>query len=359
MTHDLKFSLEELADADAPPSSIDIDKARHDGRRKLATARLAPVGAGLAVVAACGIAVSGIAGGGSSPTSAAGGSPSTSTQGAMGQGPAKKVAALTGIDPLHAHAAFGKLPAGWKLGTVEDGADYSNHTAAFKGDDPTTGPYASIQITDKKRSAETFHPAATVRPANVPGLRDGEYITVPADGIGFKEMAYNLQWQTAQGTWATLSVFRAGSAEAAQELMNSLATGAVISDTEVPLPLHIDGLPKGLAVGTQERNVPGWEGKSFAIQMDFGSGDRQLYITAEPSGPAPSPHTATSSGIPTPPANTNPIKYDRACKDDNGLTICVNAREGVLDSVGGAKGLLKHVTSLGTERANWTTHVLS
>ncbi|NUP52786.1 MAG: hypothetical protein HOW97_36500, partial [Catenulispora sp.] len=65
MTHDLHTSLEDFAEAayaDAPPSTVDIGRARADGRRRLLTARLAPVGGGVAVVAACALVVNGLGG---------------------------------------------------------------------------------------------------------------------------------------------------------------------------------------------------------------------------------------------------------------------------------------------------------
>ena len=358
MTNDLKFSLAELADADAPPSTIDIDKARHDGRRQAVVGRLAPIGTGVAVVAACGIAVSGMVGGSAAKQSAPAGGSNATTQ---TQAPAKTTG-FTGTDPLHAHVRFGPLPAGWQWGETEDGADYGNHTAAFKGSDPTKDAFASIQITDQRRGPDKFGPNATSQVASVPGLSKAEYITVPADGIGFKEPMYHLQWQTAAGTWAVLSVSHAGSADAAKALMDSLAAGAVVGDTEVPLPLHVDGLPKDFPAYSQELNVPGLSTggkKAFSVDLVFGSGGRQVLITAETTGPSSNPYTKAPEGAaPPPPPSTPTVKPDRACKDDNGLTVCVTTQVGVLDSVGGAKGLLDHITSLGTDRANWTTHVI-
>jgi hypothetical protein len=52
-----------------------------------------------------------------------------------------------------------------------------------------------------------------------------------------------------------------------------------------------------------------------------------------------------------------------SCKDSKGLRICVTDHPAVgrdaLASVGGAEGLLNRITSLGTDPAQWTTHVVN
>jgi hypothetical protein len=106
MTHDLKSSLDDFAEAayaDAPPSTIDLGKARADGRRRIAVTRLAPVGGGVAVVAACALVV----------TTLGGTSPADKTD---RNSPAAD-RTFTGTDPLVSVGTFGWLPDGFKVAT--------------------------------------------------------------------------------------------------------------------------------------------------------------------------------------------------------------------------------------------------
>ena len=258
MTNDLKTELTLLADEEAPLSTIDISRAQQDGRRKMLTGRLAAAGTGVAVVAACGLAVGGLAGGGDGAT--------TRPAASGGTAPAAKVpVAFTGTDPLSSHASFGQLPAGWQTGSIEDGPDYGNHIEAYSGTDKQTGPYANLEITGKERAAGTFDPYATSAPATVPGSPKAEYITIPARDKVYPTAQYGLQWQTPQGTWATLFVSHVGSKDANLALLDSLAAGVTLDETPVPLPLHIDGLSKDFPARSEELNVPGFAGKTFEV----------------------------------------------------------------------------------------------
>jgi hypothetical protein len=355
MTNDLKTELTLLAHEEAPFSTIDISKAQREGRRRMLTGRLAAAGTGVVVIAACGLAIGGLAGGGDAATTRPA-APGGTTP--AGTAPAAKVpVAFTGTDPLSAHASFGRLPAGWRTGSVEDGPDYGNHIEAYGGADKQTGPRADLEISGEERTTESFGPSATSAPATVPGGQKAEYITLPVSGLAFSTPEYGLQWQTPKGTWATLFVTHTGAKDASLALLDSLAAGVTLGETQVPLPLHVDGLPKDFPARSQELNVPGFEGKAFEVELVFGGGDRQVIVTAEPSEPKAVPQTDPSRAAISPPP-TGTVKPDRACKDDKGLTVCATTKPGVLASVGGAQGLLDHITSLGADNAKWTTHVV-
>jgi hypothetical protein len=119
----------------------------------------------------------------------------------------------------------------------------------------------------------------------------------------------------------------------------------------VPLPFHIEGLPKDASLGEATLNNPVTVGKP-----GFTAG--VLYTDSQVTG-GPGTFTVSASTVTDPTQSTT---APAACKVSEGVRICVLDHPGgddALASVGGAQGLLNRITSLGTDPAKWTTHVVN
>lgn len=339
MTHDLKTLLDGHVEAeyvDAPVSTFDLSRAREDGRRHVLASRLAPIGGGVAVVAACALVVNGLGG-----TSSAGAG-TQATSAAAGHG-------FTGTDPLAAGARFGWLPAGFKA-TAHYSGDSGNGVTA-ETDQTYSGTAATAPALVLTSSAtEPSEPAGTTRkPVTVAGSRRAYLVTNPYVGAN----GLSVDWQTASGSWLRLSGILAGDQEAT---LLKVADSAAADGAAVPLPVHIEGLPKGFTLETAELDDPA------AIGVD---GFNVVLAYHKPGDSSPSFSITASGGKSV--AATNPHigsaePKGGTCEDSDGLHICVQDDQhgpDPLASIGGAKGLLDRITSLGTDPANWTTNVVN
>ncbi|MEY9858354.1 hypothetical protein ABH935_003969 [Catenulispora sp. GAS73] len=348
MNQHLKTSLEELADAeyaDAPPTTVDIGRARADGRRRIATARLAPIGGGLALVAACALVANGL--GGTSPAER----PATMSAGSGDL--------TAGTDPLSEVASFGYVPDGYQVATHVLGSGLTTVILQTKPMLPSQKPGdlipAELQLSSSATELKPVPPETTTE-VKVKGSPKA-YIVHDGDGT---EIADRLQWQTASGSWFTLVAFNKIHGAQLQAMLVKVADSVTANGSAVPLPIHIDGVPKGATLGAASLADPivvGQNPPAARTTLDFGDGKSRFIsfsIVVMPVG-----STDPQGGKSGPPASTD------ACKDSKGLRICVldshDGASGVdpLESVGGAKGLLDQITSLGTDRSNWTTHVLN
>ena len=357
MTSDLKISLDDLAEAayaEAPVSTVDIDKARADGRRRVLAARLAPIGGGVAVVAACALVVNGL--GGTSPAKTGG--PSSAAAGRH----------FTGTDPLTAVAKFGWLPDGYVATSTTTGGDYGSGVTARAKQPQSSTPTAPQMLALTSSTTEPqLRSFETKTEVSVKGSPKAYIVHTPGDGPEVPE-EMRLRWQTASGSWFTLGGDYQMPGTELQPLLIKVADSVTPSGTAVPLPIHIDGLPQGVTLGEAMLNDPvevGTDG--FTVGLSYHSGTagpgtgHYFSVSVAPTGQQ---EAATSqvgkAGIKLTPANP----ASNTCKDSEGLQICVQddpkqPGPDPLASVGGAKGLLDRITSLGTDRANWTTHVVN
>ncbi|MEY9929414.1 hypothetical protein ABH926_004054 [Catenulispora sp. GP43] len=366
MTHDLKTSLDDLAEAEyagAPLSTVDIGRARAEGRRRMRTARLAPVGGGVAVVAACALVVNGL--GGASP--------------AKPNAPQTRPAAeraFTGTDPLPAIAKFGWLPDGFQTTGRSAGADYGDSVTASTKPLPASGDMpAGVPMLALTKSATEPTPIATETkaPASVTGSPKAFFIITPGDSSAIPPEV-RLAWQTASGSWFILSGdYQAHGDELKAQLLK-VADSTTAEDSEVALPIHVEGLPAGVTLGEAMLNDPVTVGTDgFTMGLSYHSGNagpgtgHYFTISVTPTGQqnpklsqGPDPDAVAKAGIKVVQAVPTPD----SCKDSEGLHICVQddpkqSGPDPLASVGGAQGLLNRITSLGTNPANWTTHVVN
>lgn len=364
MMQDLKTSLDDLAEAeyaDAPVSTVDIGKARADGRRRAATARLAPIGGGVAVVAACALVVNSLGG-----TSPADSSPKN-TGAAAGD-------RLTGSDPLTAIAHFGYLPDGFQAAVTTDSKIYGNSvTAQTKPEVPWgSGQTATLEPVGLRlvQSAEEFPVLKyeTKKAVTVAGAKQAFLVTNPGDPGVPDDLS--LHWQAESGSWFNLGGdYQIHGADL--EAMLIKVAGQVTADTSaVPLPVHVEGMPKDAVLNTASLNDPIVVGKGgVAVGLEYAAPKGGTFrITATPVGwtlPQIDPVTGrVMFGVPADGPNSQKPVDHSVCKNSEGLHICVldnpvkNGND-PLAAVGGAQGLLSRITSLGTDPAHWTTHVVN
>jgi hypothetical protein len=358
--HDLHTSLDEFAEtafADAPPSTVDIAKARSDGRRRLLATRLAPVGGGLAVVAACALVVNAL-GGTTAPRPAASPAPTP----APGKTKTPHPVFTTGTDPLVAKGTFGWLPDGLTETWVTAG---SGHSSTDRSDqiearhtnrnDPSGNRILSVTF------SATEPPAAggTKRSATVPGAKAAYFLTFPGTQTspgGPLETA--LVWESADGTWARMDTMPYED----EATLTRVAAGITVGDRELPMPIHVEGVPKNLPiVGAASMGGPDSTGWSMGMVSAIQGGTNAGYsISVKPSQPGDKPQNLPGGNA----AGSQALVYDDKCKTEAGLFICVqtshtNGSADPLASVGGPQGLLNRITSLGPDPASWTTHVVN
>lgn len=355
MSIDLKTSLEELADAeyaDAPPTTVDIGRARTDGRRRVLASRLAPIGGGLAVVAACALVANGL--GGTSPAER----PETASP-VSGD--------FTGTDPLTEVASFGYLPDGYQVGAHQYLPGTGSNAATLRtkpmlpsGKAGYLDP-AELQLSSSATEPKPG-PLEKITAVKVKGSPKA-YIVRDDDGSKNPD---RLQWQTASGSWFTLGGFTQVHGAPLQAMLIKIADSATTDDSAVPMPIHIEGMPTGgtlVDATLEDPIVVGQHPSAVRTSLSYTDGkhmDISFSIVVIPVG-----WTDPQSKVPLSAYPKLPNDGTNACKDSEGLQICVlDSHGGIsgvdpLDSVGGAKGLLDRITSLGTDRSNWTTHVIN
>jgi len=250
MTHDLKTSLEDLAEAEyagAPASTIDIGRARAAGRRRMLTARLAPVGGGVAVAVACVLVANALGG-----TSPAGHGPRPADSSPAGR------PELTGTDPLRAVAKFGWLPEGFQVAGHGTGPFYGTSVTAQTEPQPSgaAGGSMPVKLTVTSSAAEPTLPSyETRKKVTVAGSPNAYLVTNPGDGPSVPA-DLSLRWQTASGSWFTLGGDYQIHGDPLQALLIRVAESVTADDSAVPLPFHIEGLPKDAILGEATLNNP-------------------------------------------------------------------------------------------------------
>jgi hypothetical protein len=158
-----------------------------------------------------------------------------------------------------------------------------------------------------------------------------------------------LSWQLPNGRWADLwptgSPVHPGPTEAE---LRRIAANMRFGPSPAPLPIHISALPQGFQLRelTMGSRVNGSQEWTLMATYATPSGTKvDLWITPvgapDAGGIGSNGATVVSNGL-----------QMTAYMNDSGTNTSS------LDSVGGLKGLLGHVTSLGTDTDNWTTKVL-
>lgn len=342
----LARALHSIAAQDAPPSRVDPDRARADGRRTLRHRRAAAGLGGTCAVAFIGVAALSaghVFGGGRTAA------PGTQT-------PAVHHA---GWDPLVAPATFGWLPADAQNMNYSVAPGPGQGPAALaKGNQPLGTSImdspAFIWLTALDPSA----PAPKPGPANDPFGR----ILVPAPDVNGRAAYWAvdpvkrdpdlgaagiLYFQSPAGRWAMLNAYYLGTDPVTATLLH-VASTAHIGDAPVPLPVQIRGLPPDATAPVADIDRPPAVGNgAWSLGLSFGTASGVTYVHMDVYPYAgPSPAGAGSAAKP--------------CEVSNGLEICVqkDGNPGPALLPGGLEGFLHRITSLGTDPARWTTDVV-
>jgi hypothetical protein len=217
--------------------------------------------------------------------------------------------------------------------------------------------------------------------APLKGSKKAYLVTHPANAVDIPP-DLSLLWQAESGSWYALGGDAVVHGDELKALLTKVAESVHTEQSPVPLPFHIEGLPKGLTfISAALTDMPGKPG--IFAELHYGDGDAVLTgggssvtISTEPNGSNTSTAPNGSSGqanqsagrspgMPAPATSSSaPYSPHTFCKESAGQRLCIEDMPGPngvdpLASVGGAKGLLDRITSLGTDPANWTTHVVN
>lgn len=336
----LSSALGAIAEQDAPPSGVDADRARVDGRRTLRRRRTAAGLGGtgaVALVAALALSAGHVFGG----------APGT------GAAATRQVVRTADWDPLVAPGTFGWLPAnapnvnyliapgpGQGSQALGKGSEVSDGTV---GHDPAMIWLSVLDAgqSPAPQSGDTLIAAPKVN--NRPAFWEVD----PAQRNPDRGKAGVLYFQSPSGRWAEINAYYLGTDPVAQTLLHA-AKSAHIGDTAVPLPVRISGLPADVIAPVAQLTRPTTiKGAAWEVDLSFSMGAENDSVQVQVL-----PATAT------PGANS---EIDQHCKTSNGLLICVSTMNGRAPwyVAGGFDGLLRDITSLGMDPAHWTTDVVT
>ncbi|GAB3900650.1 hypothetical protein [Microbispora bryophytorum] len=318
---DLTAELKALAQAPAPPMTLDLPRARETGRRRLRRRRTWTSGAvGVAVLAVVLAAMPHIRPA-PEPTSA--------------------VTLSTGPALLIAHASFGWLPE-QIAGVGYQAGPHGDQILARGRGDSAARIILSLYPGDREPEPGRFADGAegVAVSARVRG-RPAYWLTHDASDPLNGGDTY-LRWQTAGGRWSELHAYYLNVADP-QEVLLRVAADVTVGDRPVPLPLRIGGLPSGLRVQEVQLWRPPLRGTgAWELQLFLTANGLPVTVSVSPAGGSPQPHKST-------------------CTSATGLDLCVQVDGAVpasLRAIGGPRGLLDHITVLGTDERDWTTHVI-
>jgi hypothetical protein len=359
----LRTRLAELADAPAPGSPFDAVRTAATGRRRVLARRTSTVGGTgvLAVAAVFGIAA--VFGPGGSSASG-------------DTGPASGI----GADPMATYFDYGWLPASLPYVSYTASSIATHNDTIAQGDltSPIGAPRVDLEVLPGNvpgtpNDAERFIPAK---------LDDGRpaYWVTQSYSHGDFAGDFQLRFPAKDGHWLSLTWGvnvlpstredypevagvptdpKAGpgssppasvpvSAQWQKDLLR-IATQVTNTPTQIPMPLRITGLPGNFQPSSTILWRPGDFGReapgTWSVLLSFSAPGGGVSIDVGPHG------TVADEKL--------PVK-DAECKTVNGLDACVTAfgHLSAFEEIGGAKGLLKMVTLLGTDENQWTTSVL-
>jgi hypothetical protein len=343
----LHDSLDELAERPAPPFAVNTAAAIKQGRRlALRRRRLNQAGGTLAVGAlAAVLAVTLIPahGAGGRATAASSGFARTSAEASA---PARPTG--PGTDPLTLSGTFGWLPAN------AQNVGYSLHDSptqvqavargAMNAQNPNTAMiWLTVYPKGTTPSLGSFADGATQLRVAAPEVdgRTAYWITDAANDPTNGGDTY-LRWQSADGQWGELHGYNWGDDDVTATMLR-VATGVDFAPHSVPVPMWISGLPSSAVTVEADLDRPdlttgaAWD-FYLAESVDGSTVEISVYPTAPAAG-ASAAHAAAGS----------------VCTQQAGLTGCIAVTG---NAAGTPAELIKHLTLLGPDPADWTTDVL-
>ena len=346
MTTDLTAALTDLAQAPAPPSSIDAARARAAGRRRMRLRTAAWTSGVMAVALAATLTPAAL-------MNSVDPSPAASEPPAIDRS----------RSPLVSRVEFGWLPS--YFGAVSYNEGYHGVFADVRGTEPSRHVgelelMPSVVLSAYPRGTEPPPDRLTNDSPDLDPPNPPEWHQVPAPAVN-KRPAYwltrdaadalnggdiFLRWQVARDQWALINAYYLPDDAPKQEVVLRIAAAAKVGDRAVPMPFYITGMPAGL-------------------ELDEASLFRRQILQDGPPWSAgllySVPGTTYTLGIGVSPTATQKPSRGKTCWTVDAFDLCIIAMNGVppaLDAIGGVEGLRSRVTILGPDERNWTTDVL-
>ncbi|GHG09524.1 MULTISPECIES: hypothetical protein [Amycolatopsis] len=328
--HELATKLKELAETPAPPSRLDLDRARRlGGRRRRARTTALVLGCAAVVTAGGWTAVSAfrpapppIAPAAVLPTPSLAAPPS--------------VAPAPTDNPLVAKASFGWLPEEIKGIEYATGGHGDTVLAIGRGDLP---PMIWLSVDDSEPGPP---PNLSGTPKRVPqkvGGRDGHWITTDVNDPLNHGASY-LRWPTPDGRWAQLHTYYLARPDLQQALVR-VASEVTFGPRAVSLPLRISSLPPSFRLSDASTSRrPDDDGVPWQLVLQYSANGALVTINVSPPG------ARRTYGLGEP-----------RCTTKNGLRACVAIDKPQAAGIA-AQELLSRITLLGPDETKWTTHVI-
>jgi hypothetical protein len=336
----LTDALNVIAEQDAPPSRVDADRARADGRRTMRRRRTAAGLGGtgaVALVAALALSAGHVFGG--APD---GGAPA-----------AQQTRHTADWDPLVAPGSFGWLPANApNINYLIAPGPGQGSKALGKGseimDASGTSFPAMIWLSplDPGQSAPTAASGDILIPAPEVNNRPAFWEVDPVKRDPDRGAGGVLYFQSPSGRWAEINAYYLGADPVAATLLH-VARAAHIGNTAIALPVRISGLPADVSAPVAQLTRPtNISGAAWSLGLSFSMGADTDLVEVQVM-----PATAKLD------SGTGATRH---CKTSNGLLICVSTMNNHAPWYlsGGFDGLLRDITSLGADPAHWSTDVV-
>lgn len=358
---DLTALITEVGREPLPPSGVDVDRARRDGRRIRRTRRLQRVGAAAASIAVVVSAASLLSRITAAPTES---------------GSAGGVRAPVRFDPMVRYADFGWLPSNLTQRTWRTGIDHLTLEAGVA--DPrrplTEDDQVSVRlfpvgrkVPDYARDTERISPvcAPGERTDRAPAVHGRSAWWVRSPVAGGRCIDVQLRWEYAPGAWAVAETADPTSVKGDRwnvlyRIAQTLRLGV---DEPVQIPFRAGYVPPGLRVtGTSEtRERP----DHWSVTLVLGPRTR----TAGPATPATTDPPGTAIGVR--PASPHPDQTPNTTVDGrpaygavrylsvfdvHGLRVDIVTSANTKDE---PARILRGLRLLGPDRAAWTTRPLT
>jgi hypothetical protein len=376
----LRAHFERVAGANIPASTVDVARARRDGRRlrirrSAAPAALLGVVITVGVLFADGVLPTGASSGGAATTHARKGHARRPEHASGPMAPAS-------FDPLAIYPTFGWLPPGFGVSSPPTAQTATQSFADASGPNgqsvaltvfaahqcSVTGPFWSppkgtFHFTDGGRHKRYLHSRqystgllCNWGPQSLPGP------LVPAGHLAGGQLAYlmlddqghatALAWQYARNGWAVAQ----WSGPRPAKLMEMASRVRYRSNLHVPFPFRLVDIPASWKVAGAGSDVEGGKLTGYLLYLGPGQDPEGITVLIE----QPYPGGCVNIG-----GQTQSVSFEgaagvlrsagqEACFGDlHGMYVYVSS-----DQAGGAMGLLHHLHVLGPDRARWTTEPL-
>ena len=354
----LRTRLAELADAPAPASPFDATRTAASGRRRVLAYRTSAAGGGGALAVAAVVGIVAAFAPGAQPASATSPTPST--------------------DPLVRTFDFGWLPA--SLPNVSYVITANGDDLIAQGNiEPGGEPRIDLLLLNPGKGPGTPSGGEHFIPVTLNDGRHAFWVTQPPSaGRFFGD--FQLRFPLKNGRWAALSwsitkdqgeYYEIAGTQAEEEAAPPSTRGTPpasvpvsgqwqrdlvqmatqVTDTpvrEIPIPLRVTGLPSSLTSSAAMLWHPSRHGQgapgTWNVELSFSVGPRGRTLFTFEAGPH----------------GTLPALKVSDCTTSAGMDVCVETSGSSpdLDRLGGAKGLLNHITVLGLDQKQWTTDVI-